>query len=370
MLRLRRHLRGNRLPGPDWLEPCDAGSRTATQFIVPRRPLTRSLQFRLPSEQDVFSVREPNDGYSHGVALKRQKHNELNREDENTHLQSQTTQELRRSVRLQESGYYGPDGRPVISYKERLTRSQLQSPEPTLQFFMKVSLSFIVMGVYHGANINSNANRHICSASFHFRTIERTIEGTIDDGPDEPPPPDDPDPDSLHNFALLSEEATVLRWRSSPTYYRHGWFERLMSWCFKHLFVLKPQSSLVPGYCWPFYGDQGKLHIQLAKDVKITHVTLGHVTKSQSLTGETSTAPKHFSVYGMKTINGEEHLLGQFVYNNDGPDFQTFELPGQRTDGVSFQHLRLQVESNWGNKEYTCLYKFRVLGSPEHPTHS
>ncbi|KAK7885890.1 hypothetical protein WMY93_025511 [Mugilogobius chulae] len=68
----------------------------------------------------------------------------------------------------------------------------------------------------------------------------------------------------------------------------------------------------------------------------------------------------------MKTINGEEKLLGQFVYNNDGPNFQTFELPGQHTDEVAFKYVRLQVESNWGNTEYTCLYKFRVLPRAPH----
>jgi SUN domain-containing protein 1/2 len=26
--------------------------------------------------------------------------------------------------------------------------------------------------------------------------------------------------------------------------------------------------------------------------------------------------------------------------------------------------IRLEIESNWGNEDYTCLYRFRVHGDP------
>ncbi|XP_055018985.1 SUN domain-containing protein 3-like [Boleophthalmus pectinirostris] len=168
------------------------------------------------------------------------------------------------------------------------------------------------------------------------------------------------------NYALLSQQATVLRSRSSPTYFRHGVLE-MIQWllCSKHLFVLRPDSPLIPGYCWPFAGDKGHLHIQLAQNIQITHVTLGHITKTQSPTGETTSAPKHFAVYGKMTLDGTEQLLGRFFYDTGEPGFQTFAISGRK--GVSFKHVRLQVESNWGNTEYTCLYNFKVHGTPAPP---
>lgn len=86
----------------------------------------------------------------------------------------------------------------------------------------------------------------------------------------------------------------------------------------------------------------------------ITNVTLGHITKSQSPTGEISSAPREFSVYvsrmfsfilcvlhtclsqkrsqslfpfqGLRTATETGTYLGTLVYNQDGAAFQTFEL--------------------------------------------
>lgn len=59
----------------------------------------------------------------------------------------------------------------------------------------------------------------------------------------------------------------------------------------------QPGSPLVPGRCWPFDGDRGHLHIQLSDSITISHVTLGHIGKTQSITGYISSAPRGFSVY-------------------------------------------------------------------------
>lgn len=57
------------------------------------------------------------------------------------------------------------------------------------------------------------------------------------------------------------------------------------------------QTPLHPGNCWCFSGGQGHLVVSLAQPAAISHVTIGHISKSQSPTGNTSSAPRKFSVY-------------------------------------------------------------------------
>ncbi|KAA8581132.1 hypothetical protein FQN60_002713 [Etheostoma spectabile] len=120
------------------------------------------------------------------------------------------------------------------------------------------------------------------------------------------------------------------------------------------------QSSLLPGQCWPFSGDQGHLSVSLSHPVSITSVTLGHITKSQSPSESIASAPRTFSIYGMRTATEEGRYLGTLVYDQDGAAFQTFKLPNP--DRGVFRYVKLQIDSNWGNTDYTCLYSFRVHG--------
>lgn len=53
--------------------------------------------------------------------------------------------------------------------------------------------------------------------------------------------------------------------------------------------------------------------------------------------------------------------LGKFQYDIKSEPLQFFET--QRTYLTTpISVIELKVESNWGNKEYTCIYKFRVHG--------
>lgn len=56
-------------------------------------------------------------------------------------------------------------------------------------------------------------------------------------------------------------------------------------------------SPLVPGDCWAFAGQHGQLVIALSHQIKLSHVTLGHISKSVSPTGTISSAPKEFSIF-------------------------------------------------------------------------
>lgn len=39
-------------------------------------------------------------------------------------------------------------------------------------------------------------------------------------------------------------------------------------------------------------------------------------------------------------------------------------LSRQEENGEAFQIIEVQVLSNWGHEEYTCMYRFRVHGTP------
>ncbi|CAL9703933.1 unnamed protein product [Knipowitschia caucasica] len=66
------------------------------------------------------------------------------------------------------------------------------------------------------------------------------------------------------------------------------------------------------------------------------------------------------ALYGLKWEDSEEEFLGSFIYDQNGPSFQTFGL--QHGDPETVQQVRLHIKSNYGNKDFTCLYNVRVHG--------
>ncbi|XP_013870983.1 SUN domain-containing protein 2 isoform X3 [Austrofundulus limnaeus] len=171
--------------------------------------------------------------------------------------------------------------------------------------------------------------------------------------------------DKMADFALETQGASVVSTRCSETY-------RIRSACVT-LFgfplwypsesprtVIQGYQVLLPGKCWAFHGVQGTLVISLSHPIRITHVTLDHLPRYNSPTGRIDSAPKDFEVYGMKNDTEEGTLLGTFTYNEDGESTQTFELP---PSDVVYRFVELRVLSNWGQVEYTCLYRFRVHGN-------
>lgn len=59
------------------------------------------------------------------------------------------------------------------------------------------------------------------------------------------------------------------------------------------------------------------------------------------------------------TLNYIRIPLGNFTYDIDGIASQTFELPSST---VACRAIELQVNSNYGHPDYTCVYRFRAHG--------
>ncbi|XP_029786591.1 SUN domain-containing protein 3 isoform X4 [Suricata suricatta] len=172
------------------------------------------------------------------------------------------------------------------------------------------------------------------------------------------------------DYALKSAGASIIEAGTSESYknnkaklYWHG--IRFLTYEMPPDIILQPDVH--PGKCWAFPGSQGHALIKLARKITPTAVTMEHISQTVSPSGNISSAPKEFSVYGiLKHCEGEEIFLGQFVYNRTGTTVQTFEL--QHEVSESLLCVKLKILSNWGHQKYTCLYRFRVHGTPgEYP---
>lgn len=97
----------------------------------------------------------------------------------------------------------------------------------------------------------------------------------------------------------------------------------------------------------------------------------------QSVAYDLSSAPKEFQVYGWREMRPADRitqpspvhkLLGQFIYNTDGPSIQTFHLSEDDVGGELINMVRLHVLTNHGSPLHTCIYRIRVHGSDPQST--
>ncbi|XP_047569546.1 SUN domain-containing protein 1 isoform X4 [Lutra lutra] len=174
------------------------------------------------------------------------------------------------------------------------------------------------------------------------------------------------DKTGMVDFALESGGGSILSTRCSETYETKTALISLFGiplWYFSQSPRIVIQPDIHPGNCWAFRGSQGYLVVRLSMKIRPTTFTLEHIPKTLSPTGNITSAPKDFAVYGLDNEYQEEgQLLGQFVYDQEGESLQMFHVL-KRPDGA-FQIVELRILSNWGHPEYTCLYRFRVHGEP------
>ncbi|XP_035987977.1 SUN domain-containing protein 2-like isoform X2 [Fundulus heteroclitus] len=310
---------------------------------------------------------------------------------------------LRRSLRLQLNGYYNSDGVPTVSYREtKVRRHRYRRPVYTKESkvpaedtfdsssnenqprntFTRFGWIIIVLSLIYGcaylySDLPSqsletfvsltttdmvltpeckNQEKLIVNQLAELLRIKKELEYLL------------PPADLLTNYALESLGAMILHHMTSKTYQKREGCSLfglgIQRPTVGPKIVIQGKSHFVPGQCWAFAGSQGRLAIAISYKVSISHVTLGHISKMSSPTGTISSAPKEFSVYGRTHLEDEESLLGTFLYDEDGDRLQTFKLPDHKVGSFSF--ITLQVNSNWGHPDYTCLYGFRVHGKLAH----
>ncbi|XP_062444439.1 SUN domain-containing protein 1 isoform X6 [Rhea pennata] len=174
------------------------------------------------------------------------------------------------------------------------------------------------------------------------------------------------DKTGMVDFALESGGGSILSTRCSETYETKTALISLFGiplWYFSQSPRVVIQPDMYPGNCWAFKGSQGYLVVRLSMKIYPTAFTVEHIPKTLSPTGNITSAPKNFSVYGLDDEYQEEGvLLGHYFYDQGGEPLQMFPVK-EKNENV-FQIVELRIVSNWGHAEYTCLYRFRVHGKP------
>lgn len=166
------------------------------------------------------------------------------------------------------------------------------------------------------------------------------------------------------DYALESGGGSIISTRCSESFNTKTALLSLFGlplWYFSQSPRVVIQPEVHPGNCWAFKGSTGYIVVGLSMKIVPTAFTLEHVAKSLSPTGNISSAPREFNVYGLDDEQQEEgQLLGEYIYEEDGDSLQTFPVSDEVSSG--FQIIEMRVLSNWGNPEYTCVYRFRVHG--------
>ncbi|KDQ07779.1 hypothetical protein BOTBODRAFT_647961 [Botryobasidium botryosum FD-172 SS1] len=213
---------------------------------------------------------------------------------------------------------------------------------------------------------------------------------------------------AMPDYALYTGGARVIPDLTSPTYEPRSdsWARYLFDRMAGNGFALgrPPVTALVPdnsvGNCWPFAGAAGHIGIMLSQPAFITHVTVDHASKD--IAYNIKTAPREFRVWGLvegdqniqklaayhAAIDGESrddddpafftnsppsirpvHLVS-FSYDINSPSpTQTFPLPEKLQKlGLDIGIVVFQIQSNWGDSDFTCLYRVRVHGSHQDST--
>lgn len=209
------------------------------------------------------------------------------------------------------------------------------------------------------------------------------------------------------DYALNSGGAGVIPSLTSPSLeVRPTYFFGLVSGSpvFAHSPVYALHHETTLGYCWPFAGSKGSLGVKLARRVYMEDVTIDHV--ASDVAHDLRPAPRHMEVWGL--VEGQDNFakyqeyldkkeqarkdaesdgqslpeeptrpsmlpkshpymrVASFMYDARGSNnVQTFPvLEEVRELGIDFGLIVLAINSNWGDQEFTCLYRFRVHGTP------
>ncbi|KAL0485502.1 hypothetical protein AKO1_003068, partial [Acrasis kona] len=190
------------------------------------------------------------------------------------------------------------------------------------------------------------------------------------------------------DYALRSMGAVVIA--SSPNYEwtKPSWLKFPTDWhrwIFQYDSIVKPPETILNsdntiGNCWAFPGSRGYAVIKLPYPIIPKSFSVDHV--SRSIAPDMSSAPRIFSVYGFAEGDVEGELLGEYEYSDQGPVIQNFPVEKYSVKGEDleasqetrialannhpkhdgYKIFNIKFESNYGNQEYTCVYRFRVHG--------
>lgn len=246
--------------------------------------------------------------------------------------------------------------------QEKLLRQLLQDNEPLIQ---KIVLQQMENYLLH----NDKSKQYI------DEIIEKFNENA----------PEGVDSSRRFNYASATSGARYIPQYTSETFKprKHGplttWLQQITSYFSKYepsvLLALLPDNE--PGQCWPMKGSNGTLGVHLSQPLYIHSVTIEHIAKQLGVS--LSSAPKDIDIWGLRVIRvppagsarlpwmpGDESpdalYLGSIHYDVNKKSTQTISIEVHRK--IPFQGVIFRILSNWGNEDYTCIYRVKVGGKP------
>ncbi|CAM9522480.1 unnamed protein product [Scytosiphon promiscuus] len=129
--------------------------------------------------------------------------------------------------------------------------------------------------------------------------------------------------------------------------------------------AINPESRL--GRCWPMQGSDGKLTVKLSQPINVNKISIEHAPR-ELLLNKGISALKDFTVVGYPkglAIGDETShvLVRDGEYSLEGDVIQFFDVAHEYRR-MEYAAVALEVDSNHGEGAYTCIYRFRVHGSP------
>lgn len=202
---------------------------------------------------------------------------------------------------------------------------------------------------------------------------------------------------ALRDFALHTGGGDIISSLTSRTHVEKSRIGPIMSiGQANHSPSMALHPSLYIGDCWPFSGSQGTLGVTLSRRITPSSVTIDHAAMEVTL--DPTTAPKDILVWGIadspvnriKAAAYKEHIkrvtndspryrsfegskfaphatvipLAAFTYDiHHSQNIQTFPVfDTARALGMDLLQVIFEVQSNWGNSEFTCIYRVRIHG--------
>merc|ERR550539_1263415 len=175
----------------------------------------------------------------------------------------------------------------------------------------------------------------------------------------------DADKTGMFDYALETAGGSVISTRCTQTYVQRTAMYSIFGipiWYPSNNPRTVIQPGVQPGECWAFKGSTGYIVIKLSDAVVPSRFSMEHISKSMSPSGKIDSAPREFQVFGLRSEKDNNPVdLGTYEYSETQEPLQYFEV--QFPTKESFPYIELDIKSNHGNLNYTCLYRFRVHGA-------
>jgi hypothetical protein len=104
----------------------------------------------------------------------------------------------------------------------------------------------------------------------------------------------------------------------------------------------------------------GKLMIKLPRKIKVNALIVAHAAPYKLYKGSIKSAPRNFAVFGLESSSPSPILISEFEFS---PLSNHYHLEKVNFPDAVFDGIFVKITSNWGNPDWTCVYRIGVHGT-------